>query len=596
MRRRQFLSLGVGALGTAFAHPCGSAEATASPAAAEQARSLDISAQTLWEAQKLHAVEFPHGELERLSDLLPAQIEDLLAVRRVPKALHLQPALRFDPRLPGRHFPPQENSVRLAQQDLEPAPTLQTDVAFASVAEQGHWLRTRQISSMALTEAYLARIHQFNPLLKAYITVTSDIAREQAENCDRELANGTYRGALHGIPYSLKDVIDTSGVPTTYGSEQYRSRVPDADATVAKKLKEAGAVLLGKAATAELANGATWFGGEVRNPWNPAEPSGGSSAGSGAAVAAGLCSFSIGTDSLGSILHPADRCGVVGLRPTFGRVPIAGCMPLTPSLERIGPLSRRVEDAALILQVINGPDPTSINSIDFGFAYDADADFPGIKVGYSPRWFERVGFGTSSSSLRDLDELGDTVQAGEEYTRVLTALRTLGVQLVEVELPKLPYAALVRNLYVEAASVWEELTLEGRDAELIAPWADVWRQARLFSAVDYFQTERFRRQVMEEMDSIFSRVDLLVAPTYGNFDLLIATNFTGHPGLTFRSGFRMSPTRGLGASPFAGESRNFTVTANISFHGRLFEEGKIIAVARAVEEKLDVWHVTPSVV
>ncbi|MDB5584929.1 MAG: Amidase [Bradyrhizobium sp.] len=551
-----------------------------------------VTPKTLRSAEAIHAVDFPEDALTRIAPAIAAQREAIEAVRAVPRPLDLQPAARFDPRMPGRVYPPQQNVVRPAGDAVPPMPKAEVDIAYASVTQQANWLRTGQITGARLTDIYLERITRIDPSLHAYITVTADIARKQAKERDAELAVGKSRGPLHGIPYALKDVIDTGGIATTYGSSLYKDRIPATDSTIAKMLQNAGGVLLGKVATAELAYGATWFGGMVRNPWNTAEPSGGSSAGSGSAVAAALCSFAIGTDSLGSILNPCDRCGVTGLRPTFGRVPVHGCMPLTPSLERIGPICRQVEDAALILAVINGADLTSIGSVDFGFAYDAGIDLNTIKVGYSPAWFSSVGF---SGRGRASDDVGGQVPASPGHLAGLEAMRTSGVELVEMHLPDLPFASLLQSLYVESAAVFEELTLSGQDARLIPPWPDLWRQARFLSAVDYYQIERFRRQVMVAMDELFAQVDMLFAPTYGSFDLLMVTNFTGHPGLTFRSGFSDIATRDIGSTPIDPQGPKHRVTSNVSLHGRLYEEGKILAVAHALEKRLDVWHVQPPI-
>jgi Asp-tRNA(Asn)/Glu-tRNA(Gln) amidotransferase A subunit family amidase len=395
---------------------------------------------------------------------------------------------------------------------------------------------------------------------------------------------------LHGIPYSLKDVFDTAGIPTTWGSALYRDRIPEEDAAIVRMLAVAGAVLLGKAAMGELAYGFEWFGGSCRNPWNTDEPAGGSSAGSAAATAAGLCAFSIGTDSLGSILNPADRCGIVGLRPTFGRVPIKGSMPLTPTLERIGPLCRGVEDAALVLAAINGFDPDSANSLDYGFAYDAALDVRKLRVGYSPKWFEQIGFNPDH-----------TVTVSSAEHTALTALSDLGVTLVEVELPNQPYGCLLEHINVESAAIHEELTLTGGDVELIdqAAWPLGWRKARMLSAVDYLQIERFRRQIMQQMHEMFRTVDVLFGPTYGSFDLLMVANYTGQPGLTLRAGFAESPTRSMIVekffSPADPQGPNQVITRNVTFHGRLFEEGPMLALARALESRLAVWSRTPPV-
>jgi Asp-tRNA(Asn)/Glu-tRNA(Gln) amidotransferase A subunit family amidase len=348
-------------------------------------------------------------------------------------------------------------------------------------------------------------------------------------------------------------------------------------------LADAGAVLLGKVAMGELANGWEWFGGECMNPWNPQEPAGGSSCGSGAATAAGLCAFSIGTDSLGSILNPADRCGIVGLRPTFGRVPVQGSMPLTPSLERIGPLCRSVEDAALVLAAINGYDPSSACSIDMGFSYDPDIDPTKLRIGYSEDWFGQIGFGEPKVKV-----------SAKAERAALQVLRDLGVTLVPIELPKLPYMAMLEILYVEAAAVFDDLSLSGRDAELVnrVGWPMNWRKARMLSAVHYFQLEQFRRMVMQKMHELYSDVDMVFGPTYGSFEFFATMNFTGHPGLTLRAGFDRMPSRSRSVENFFAPARSdgpaHTITRNVAFHGRLFEEGKMIALARLLEARLGV--------
>jgi Asp-tRNA(Asn)/Glu-tRNA(Gln) amidotransferase A subunit family amidase len=521
---------------------------------------------------------------------LPAQVRGIEALRQLDLPRSLQPAVHFDPRLPGVEYPPQTNAVRLAGKSIPTLPASDADIAFAPVTDQSHWLRTGQISSLRLTEIYLERIARLAPKLRCYITVTADLARAQAAAMDAELKQGKIRGPLHGVPYSLKDTFDTKGIATTWGCALFRDRVPTEDAAITRMLRDAGAVLLGKAAMGELANGWEWFGGECLNPWNPEEPAGGSSSGSGAATAAGLCAFSIGTDNLGSILNPADRCGIVGLRPTFGRVPVRGAMPLTPSLERLGPLCRSVEDAALVLAAINGYDATSACSIDMGFHYDAAIDPSKLRIGYSSDWFGQVGFGTPQAKVAATAELA-----------ALQALRDIGVTLVPIELPKLPYLALLESLYVESAAVFDDLGLSGRDAQLVnrVGWPMNWRKARLLSAVDYLQLERFRRLVMQHMHELYSKVDMVFGPTYGSFEFFAIMNFTGHPGLTLRAGFAQSPTRSRSLEKFfAPENENgplWTITRNVTFHGRLFEEGKMLALARTLEARLGVQARRPPV-
>jgi Asp-tRNA(Asn)/Glu-tRNA(Gln) amidotransferase A subunit family amidase len=547
-----------------------------------------VTERTIAETEKLHHLNFTAAEREAIVQAVPGQWAAIDAVRTLPRERDLQPALTFDPRLPGVNYPAQQNRVQLAASST-PLPAGDDDIAFAAVTEQSEWIRSGQLSSLRLTEIYLKRIAQYAPRLLCYITVADELARQQAAAMDHALADGRWRGPLHGIPYGLKDVFDTAGIATTWGSSLFRDRVPGEDATIVTQLREAGAVLLGKVATAELANGATWFGGMCRNPWNPEEPAGGSSTGAGSAVAAGLCSFAIGTDSLGSIINPATRCGVVGLRPTFGRVPVTGGMPLTPSLERIGPLARTIDDAALVLAAINGPDPHSATSIDVGFAYDANTDLSQLRIGYSPRWWKYEGFWSESY-------LAGAVPVSAAQQQAFEAVRTTGAKLVEVELPDLPYGALMKILEVEAAYVFEDLTFDNRDDLLVgnaATWGPMWRSARMLSAVDYMQIERFRRQVMQAMHTLLTEVDMLFLPTYGLFDLVLITNMTGHPGLSWRVGFNESATRGLGFTPEDPNGRKHRITQNVCLHGRLFDEGRMLALARAVEQQLDVWRERP---
>jgi|HubBroStandDraft_4_1064222.scaffolds.fasta_scaffold01028_3 Asp-tRNA(Asn)/Glu-tRNA(Gln) amidotransferase A subunit family amidase len=585
--RREFLAEGLGlAACIAPAH-----------AAAPPAETGKVTPTTIEEAQKIHAVHFSPAQRQELADSVPAQVQSVVKLRRVPRPLTLQPAIHFDPRLPGARYPQQANSLHLSSPGPIPLPQDDPAIAYAPVTCLSHWLHSGQLSSVRLTEIYLERIAGISPRLYCYITICADLARAQAKAMDAELKAGKDRGPLHGVPYSIKDVFDTAAIPTTWGCALYRNRIPAEDATIVRKLRDAGAVLLGKAATGEIADGWDWFGGRCRNPWNLEEPSGGSSAGPASATAAGLCAFSIGTDSLGSILEPADRCGIVGMRATYGRVPIKGGMPLTPSLERIGPLCRTVEDAALVLAAINGYDPTSASSIDMGFAYDATLDLSKLRVGYSPHWFDRISY-----AMRDLSresDGADSVPVTSVEHAALRALKELGVTLVTVTLPELPNSALSTLLDVESAAVFEELTLSGQDAQLLTQsQPQSWREARLLSAVDYLQKERLRRQVMQAMHELFSTVDVLFGPTYGSYDLFMTTNFTGHPGLTLRAGFVQSASRSSDAKFFAPADPHgpqHTVTRNVAFHGRLFEEGTMLAVARALESKLSVWQRRPPI-
>ncbi len=596
--RREFLTvsaagiLGVSGALTACANQIGHEDKdTSSSDLAGGVSESGITERTIAEAEKLHGLTYSPEERRQIVQTIDAQIANVEAIRKIPKEKALMPALAFDPRLPGKAYSPQPDSVRLASPPPGSLPGDEAGIAYASVSEQGHWFRTGQITSRRLTEIYLDRIKRIAPQLECFITVTPELALHQADSADRDFLQGRNHGPLQGIPYGIKDVFDTAGVPSTWGAMPYKDRVPKKDALVATLLRNAGAVLLGKLATGSLANGSRWYGGDSRNPWNMGESAGGSSTGAGSATAAGLVGFSIGTDSLGSILNPSDRCGVTGLRPTFGRVPTRNSMPLTPSLSRIGPIVRTVEDAALVLAAINYHDPQASDSIAMGFSYDGHMDIAGLKVGYSPKWFETVGNGPAAQ-----------VPVSVAHTNVLTVLNDMGADLIEVDLPDLPYAAMIPMLYAEAAAVFEELTLTGRDEELVAQkitepsWPSSWREVRLLSAVDYIQADRFRRQVMMVMDEIFESVEVLCGPLYGySIALVAATNFTGHPGLTMRVGFDDSPTRTIYGAPMDIDGVKHLITENITFHGRLFEEGKMLALGRALEERLNVWRERPPV-
>jgi Asp-tRNA(Asn)/Glu-tRNA(Gln) amidotransferase A subunit family amidase len=599
--RRGFLAKGLGVAAcvapATLVKAAVSSELTGDPGEPQAGAADAITPTTIKEAEKIHAVHFSPPQRQELAASLPTQVKSVVKLRRVPRPFALQPAIHFDPRLPGVPYPQQRNFLRPTSAEAPPLPRDDSDVAYAPVTQLSHWIRTRQLTSVRLTEIYLQRIARIAPALYCYITVCADLARRQAQAMDAELKAGKYRGPLHGVPYSVKDVFDTAGIPTTWGCALYRNRIPTEDATIVRMLRDAGAVLLGKAATGELADGWDWFGGRCRNPWNLEEPSGGSSAGPASATAAGLCAFSVGTDSLGSILEPADRCGIVGLRATFGRVPVKGGMPLTPSLERIGPLCRTVEDAALVLAAINGYDPTSASSIDMGFAYDASLDLSRVRIGYSPQWFRSLSFNTRD--MPAASGAADTVPVTSVERSALQALRELGATLVEVTLPDLPNSALEEILDVESAAVFEELTLSGQDAALIVQsQPQSWREARMLSAVDYLQKERLRRQVMQRMHELFSTVDVLFGPTYGSYDLFMTANFTGHPGLTLRAGFVESPSRSSPdkyLAPANPRGPAHTVTRNVAFHGRLFQEGTMLALARALETKLGVWQRRPPI-
>jgi len=482
-------------------------------------------------------------------------------------------------------MPAERKPISVSKVDADSLPQNDTDIAYSPVTHLSEWIRSGQITSRRLVEIYIDRIKTLGPQLECVVTLLEDLALEQADDADRMIANGQYLGPLHGIPYGLKDLFDAKDIRTTWGAMPYKDRVAEKDARIVTLLREAGAVLVAKTTLGALAYGDIWFGGVTRNPWNIAEGASGSSAGSASATAAGLVGFSIGTETLGSITSPSQRCGTTGLRPTFGRVSRSGAMALCWSLDKIGPICRTVEDTALVLSAINGFDSDDKGSIDAVFNYDASSSIDGLRVGYMPSTFQDEG---STDVDRD----------------ALDAMRQLNVELVEVSLPELPYMSLMNVVYAEAAAAFEELTLNNRDDELVwqakGAWPNIFRKARFLSAVDHVQLDRLRYKTMQVMDEVFSNVDMMIGPFMG--PMLVITNFTGHPCLHLRAGFCKTKTRGeasLGSGTLdtgqedAGSATLYETPHGISLWSGLFDEGRLCNLGVALEKQLDVWRSRP---
>ncbi len=544
----------------------------AEPAFEPDAVDPSITTRTIAEAEKLQGMAYTPAERAMMLEGLENNLQSLAQLRQVTLANNLAPAQTFNPKLPSKKVGSQRNRLTQGGKNDQPLPTEDAAIAFASVGQQGAWLRSGAITSARLTEIYLSRIAQHNGALNCYITVTADLARAQAAKADADFAEGRDRGPLHGVPYGLKDLADTKGVRTTWGATPYKERIPETDADIVRKLQRAGAVLLGKTSCGALAYGDQWFDARTRNPWNPEEGSSGSSAGSASATAAGLCGFSIGTETLGSIVSPSERCGTTGLRPTFGRVSRAGFMALCWSLDKVGPICRTVEDTALVLSEINGYDADDPSAARVGFTYDGAADISGMTVGYVPQWFEE----------------GDAADKA-----ALDALKGLGVTVKEFAFPETPFDSLIQIVLVEAAAAFADLTLSGQDDQLVwqeaAAWPNTFRQARFMSAVDYVQIDRLRRKLMIEMSEAFKGFDALIGPHYAG-GALLATNCTGHPQLALRAGYAQTPNRtrfGNSEQPVEG-AETFRTPRGVSLWGDLFQEGKIIAIGRQLEAALGV--------
>ncbi|MBS0421960.1 MAG: amidase [Proteobacteria bacterium] len=504
--------------------------------------------------------------------------KNLGRVRALSLPNDVSPAARFDPRLPGKTYGLPKAGVRGKAPTPDHIPTSPVDIAFAPAWKHAGWLRTKQISSTELTRLYLDRIDHLAPGLENFITVTHDLALQQAARADADLARGRVRSRLHGVPYGLKDLFDVTGVRTTWGAEPYKDRIAAGNAAIVDKLDNAGAVLLGKTALGALAYGDIWFGGRSRNPWNSDEGSSGSSAGSASATAAGLVGFSIGTETLGSIVSPSNRCGTTGIRPTFGRVSRHGGMSLCWSWDKIGPICRTVDDCALALEIINGYDARDWGSIDAPLGWDWQGSARGLRVGYVSAWFE-------GTAVTEVDR------------RALQAVRDTGAELVEVNVQDLPYDLLSTLVFIEAAAAFSELTLTNRDDELkwqddIA-WPNSWRRAHLFPAVEMVQLERLRRQTMVAFDQLFGGIDALIGPLSAP-GVLAATNATGHPCLVLKAGFVERPTRKITDEPSDASGPKHRVPRAITLWSALFREDLLITLGRAMEQALAVSGEHPS--
>jgi Asp-tRNA(Asn)/Glu-tRNA(Gln) amidotransferase A subunit family amidase len=528
-------------------------------------------------AERLLGLAYSPAQRRQLARTYPAALKELAGIRARHLPNDVSPAVRFDPRIPGKSYRMPEPGIRGKAPTAGALPTSPIDVALSPAWKQAAWLRDKRISSVELTRLYLDRIGRLAPELKNFITVTDDLALQQAASADADLARGRRRSGLHGVPYGIKDLFDVAHVRTTWGAEPYKNRVAAGNAAIVDKLEAAGTVLLGKTTAGALAYGDIWFGGTTRNPWNPEEGSSGSSAGSASATAAGLVGFSIGTETLGSIVSPSNRCGCTGLRPTFGRVSRHGAMALSWSWDKVGAIARSVTDCALTLDIINGPDSRDWGSLDAPLGWDWQASARGLRVGYVPAWFEGKG-----------------VTAVEQHA--LAALRETGAQVIEVKMPDLPYGLLTPLVFLEAAAAFTELTLTHRDDELKwqadMAWPNTWRQAHLFPAVEMVQVERLRRQVMVALDGFFDGIDALIGPAFAD-DSLVATNATGHPCLVMKAGFLELPTRRIDDKPVNAQGKKHRVPRAVCLWSALFREDVLMTLGRALEAVLGVADENP---
>ncbi|MEJ2504229.1 MAG: amidase, partial [Gemmatimonadota bacterium] len=501
-----------------------------------------ITPEIVRDAEAVAGLEFTPEEREQMVRGLNQNLESYAAIREVAIPNHVPPAIRFDPRLPQARLPGPEGGaggeglsepagrfdrVRIGRNEGVTRPRDLESVAFWPVARLSELVRTGAVSSVELTEMYLDRIRRHGHRLEAVITVTDELALRQAERADAELRSGQYRGPLHGIPWGAKDLLATAGYRTTWGARPYEEQMIPDDATVVRRLEEAGAVLVAKLTLGALAMGDTWFGGRTRNPWDLEQGSSGSSAGSAAATVAGLVGFAIGTETLGSIVSPCTRTGATGLRPTFGRVSRHGAMALSWTMDKIGPICRSAEDTALVLAAIHGADGRDPTARTVPFEYDDSRPLSELRVGYL-----RSGFGREPQGEGEENRRRSERQIALE-NQALDVVRGLGVELIPIELPEgLPVGALRIILSAEAAAAFDELTRSGRDELLVSQeawsWPNSFRESRMIPAVEYIQANRVRTMLMGEMEKAMAGIDVFVTPSYAG-SVLLTTNLTGHP-------------------------------------------------------------------
>ena len=563
-----------------------------------------VTEEMLDHAAALAGVPLSADQKKMMLGALESQRESYDEIRKLKMPNSVAPAFVFDPLPPGAKL-----DTTKAEPRWSAAPTVTVganpeEIAFLSVREQAELLRTQKITALTLTQMYLARLKRYDPKLRFNVTLTEDRAIAQAKAADAEIAAGKYRGPLHGIPWGAKDLLAVKGYPTTWGAGGFEKQMIDEDATVVQRLDAAGAILVAKLTLGALAMGDHWYGGQTRNPWNPHQGSSGSSAGPASAVAAGCVAFAIGSETLGSISSPSTRCGDTGLRPTFGFVPRTGAMALSWTMDKLGPICRVVEDCAIVLNSIYGPDGQDLSVREAAFNWNADLDWKALRIGYFKSEFDPI----PALKLPDPkpNETAEQKKHREERNVARTAayarrvydqhydlaaidkLKALGVNLIPVELPKLPYGAMTPLLTAEAAAAFDDLTMTGRDKLLTmqgeGDWPNDFRVSRFYPAVEYIQANRARTLAIRELSKVFEQVDVVVTPTNG--DQLVATNLTGHPALILPNGLRGADAP---QPPKVDDGDNDDIggpgtPVSLTFLAGHYQDAKLCAFARAYQE------------
>jgi Asp-tRNA(Asn)/Glu-tRNA(Gln) amidotransferase A subunit family amidase len=517
--------------------------------------SQEITKDDIKSAEKIIGLQFTDAERDSMLQNLKDQETNYENIRKVELKNSVLPSILFNPIPAGFNFPKEQSPVKFSDYSKTKMPADKNELAFYTVGQLAELIRTKQITSVELTRFFIERLKKFDPVLHCVISLTEERAMRDAKTADEEIAAGKYRGLLHGIPFGVKDLLATKDYKTTWGAKPFENQVIDEDATVIKKLEDAGAVLVAKLTMGALAWGDVWFGGMTRNPWDTANGSSGSSAGSASSVSAGLVPFAIGTETWGSIVSPSTVCGTTGLRPTYGRVSRTGAMALSWSMDKIGPITRCTEDLAIVFNAIYGPDGIDPTLYDVPFNYSPSIDLNGLKIGYLKDDFDKQYDFHQNDSI------------------TLSKLKELGAELIPVELPKLPVNDLAIILNAEAGAAFDELTRSNNDDQLVRQikdaWPNVFRSSRFIPAVEYINANRIRTLLIQQMQKLMNEVDLFIAPSWEG-DSSLLTNLSGHPCVVVPNGFSEKGT-----------------PTSITFIGRLFDEGRLIEFAKLYQEATD---------
>lgn len=584
-----------------------------------------ITAGMITDAAAIAGIVIEPDQVAAMLPILNSSRKGFTELRALEIPNSIPPAIVFDPMPPGQTpAPPPPGADPRKPLHLGPEPAIVSRpvpkdlnaLAFLTLRELGELVRCKKVSSLDLTQMYLARLKKYDPTLHFVVTLTEERALAQAREADKEIAGGKYRGPLHGLPWGAKDLLAVKGYPTTWGAGGFEHQVLDEDAAVVQRLDAAGAVLIAKLSLGSIAQGDRWFGGMTRNPWNPEQGSSGSSAGPGSATAAGCVAFSIGSETTGSISGPATRCGVTGLRPTFGLVPRTGAMTLAWTLDKLGPICRSAEDCALVMQAIWGPDGQDESCKNASFRWNAEYDWKKLRIGYLKKDFEEPWVSTllplgaeatpeEQAAYERRKSAEPAQRASHDYDRkydlaALDVLRKMGVELIPVSFPELPWESMRGIIAAESAAAFDSLTLTGRDKLLSdasgSTWPNTWRAAHFYPAVEYIQAMRARELGIRAFAKLFAEVDIIVTPTSGPSNQVAITNQTGHLAVIVPNGVRGQDAPpavgfgggGLGSPGGAGAAANTNGGPNtplsLTFLGGLYKDAETCAFAHAYQQ------------